>query len=82
MMTEDFTKLPVGSLVSMSRAIVHCPLCGRSGALERRRNGARRCVHVEASIIHTDGMVVEPRDSCELAGVFAPSAEEALEAWL
>lgn len=79
-MTEDFTKLPVGSLVSMSRAIILCPLCGRCGALELRSNGSRRCVHVEASVIHTDGMVVEPKDSCELAGALAPSAEETLEA--
>ncbi len=39
MMTEDFTKLAVGSLVSGSRTIVRCPLCGRFGALDLRDDG-------------------------------------------
>lgn len=67
MMTEDFTKLPIGSLVSGLRPIIRCPACLRRGALERLDSGARRCVHVEASMIHSDGMLVEPRDHCELA---------------
>ena len=66
-MTEDFTKLPVGSLVSGRRPVVRCPLCRRQGALERLHTDAWRCVHVESSLIHTDGMLVEPRDHCELA---------------
>jgi hypothetical protein len=75
MMTEDFTKLPIGSLVSMSRTIVLCPVCGRFGALEARGDGSRRYVHVEDSVIHTDGLLVEPRDSCEsLGGSFAEAA--------
>jgi hypothetical protein len=79
MMTEDFTKLTLGSLVSMSRTIIQCPLCGRLGALEVRDGGERRCVHVEDSVIHTDGLLVEPRDYCELAGVH-PMAEAAAQA--
>ena len=65
MMTEDFTKVAVGSLVSDSRTIVHCPLCGRAGALESRLDGSRRCVHIEASMIDRDGLWVDPRDVCE-----------------
>ena len=61
MMTEDFTKLPVGSVVSQSRTIVRCSVCQRRGALDAR---LRRCVHVEGSEISADGMVVEPIDSC------------------
>ncbi|HWZ84575.1 MAG TPA: hypothetical protein VN032_00145 [Thermoanaerobaculia bacterium] len=66
MMIEDFMRLPVGSLVSGSRPVIECPVCRRRGALDRLRNGAWRCVHVEASLIYTDGMVIEPRDHCEL----------------
>jgi hypothetical protein len=72
-MTEDFTKLSPGTLVSVSRVIVRCTLCGRCGALEVRSDGSRRCVHVESSVIHTDGMIVEPRDSCELTGASSTS---------
>src|SRR5580765_625086 len=65
MMTEDFTKVALGSRVSDSRTIVLCPLCGRAGALEPRRDGSRRCVHVEASMIDRDGLWVDARDVCE-----------------
>ncbi len=68
MMTEDFTKLPVGSLVSCARPIVLCPLCGRCGALEIQEAGPRRCVHVEASVIDWDGLRVDARDLCEWVG--------------
>ena len=67
MMTEDFTKVAVGSLVSDSRTIVLCPLCGRAGALEARIDGFRRCVHVEASMIDRDGLWVDARDVCQWA---------------
>jgi len=66
MMTEDFTKLPVGSLVSMSRTVIRCPQCRRHGVLESFRDGARRCVHVEVSTLA--GTVAEPTDRCDLAG--------------
>jgi len=61
MMTEDFTKLPIGSVVSQSRTIVRCSVCQRRGALDVR---LRRCVHLEGSEISSDGMIVEPIDSC------------------
>ena len=61
MMTEDFTKLPIGSVVSQSRTIVRCSVCKRRGALDAR---LRRCVHLEGSEISSDGMIVEPIDSC------------------
>ncbi len=61
MMIEDFTRLPLGSLVSESRSIVLCTVCQRRGALDVRR---RRCVHVEGSTIDAQGLVVEPIDSC------------------
>ena len=61
MMTEDFTKLPVGVLVSDSRTIVRCSVCRRRGALDVK---LRRCVDVEGSEIGSDGLVIEPIDSC------------------
>ncbi|MGH9443603.1 MAG: hypothetical protein ACRD16_15155, partial [Thermoanaerobaculia bacterium] len=73
MMVEDFTKVAVGSLVSSSRTIVRCSRCGRFGALEVHGDQSRRCVHIESSIVQTDGMLIEPRDYCELAH---PASEE------
>jgi hypothetical protein len=67
-MTDDFTDLQVGSLVSFSRPVVRCPRCRRHGALERRLDGVRRCVHVETATVRTDGIQVESTDVCELAG--------------
>ena len=67
-MTEDFTDLQIGSLVSSARPVVRCPRCRRKGALERRVNGVRRCVHVEQSTMRPDGILVRPTDVCELAG--------------
>jgi hypothetical protein len=61
MMTEDFTKLPVGTVVSHSRTIVRCSVCRRRGALDVK---LRRCVHVEGSAIGSDGLIIEPVDSC------------------
>jgi len=61
MMTEDFTKLPVGAVVSDSRTIVRCSVCRRRGALDVK---LRRCVHVEGSAIGSDGLIIEPIDSC------------------
>ena len=74
-MTEDFTKLPVGSLVSGRRPVILCPLCQRQGALERLHTAAWRCIHVEASLIYTEGMLVEPRDHCELAQTGGPGLD-------
>jgi hypothetical protein len=76
MMIEDFMHLPIGSRASGSRPVIQCPVCRRRGALDRLRNGAWRCVHVEASLIYTDGMVIEPRDHCELAQIAGPGLEE------
>ena len=60
-MIEDFTKLPLGSVVSESRTIVMCTVCGRRGALDVR---LRRCVHVEGSTVDAHGLVVQPLESC------------------
>ncbi|HTY41270.1 MAG TPA: hypothetical protein VMH79_05295 [Thermoanaerobaculia bacterium] len=73
MLTEDFTKLPLGAMVSQARPIVRCPICRRRGALDIRQ---RRCVHVEGSEIESAGMLVEPIDSC--AVVSASASEAAL----
>jgi hypothetical protein len=67
MMTEDFTRLPFGFLVSGSRTIIRCPSCWRHGVLESRTDGARRCVHVETSTIDDARTVVRATDLCELA---------------
>ncbi len=65
MMTEDFTRLPVGSLVSFSRTVIRCPQCRRPGVLESRNDGARSCIHVEVSVL--TGLVAEVTDRCDLA---------------
>jgi hypothetical protein len=65
-MTEDFTKFPVGSLVSLSRTVIRCPQCRRHGVLESLSDGVRRCVHVEISTLA--GWVAEATDRCDLAG--------------
>jgi hypothetical protein len=67
-LTEDFTRLLVGSLVSRSRSVIRCPRCRRNGVLESHADGVRRCVHVEVSTIHPEGTVVQAADRCELAG--------------
>ncbi|MEP6992937.1 MAG: hypothetical protein ABI968_00350 [Acidobacteriota bacterium] len=65
MRTEDFTRVPLGSLVSLARTVIRCPLCRRHGVLESDRDGARRCVHVEISTL--SGTAAEATDRCELA---------------
>ncbi len=65
MMTEDFSQLPVGSIVLMSRTIICCPRCRRHGVLESGRDGSRRCIHAEASVLA--GTVAEVIDHCDLA---------------
>ena len=75
MMIEDFTRLPLGSVVSESRTIVLCTVCRRRGALDVR---LRRCVHVEGSTIDTQGLVIEPIDSC--APVYYAAAAPRLQA--
>jgi hypothetical protein len=37
MNTQDFTRLPLGTLVSFSRTIIRCPRCRRHGVLESDR---------------------------------------------
>lgn len=75
MMTQDFTKLPFGSLVSESRTVIRCPQCRRHGVLESRKDGARRCIHVEVST--NAGTVFEVPDRCELAGPRSVVSEDA-----
>lgn len=75
-MTQDFTKLSVGSLVSMSRTVIRCPQCRRHGVLESRDDGTRRCIHVE--IATNGGAVFDIPDRCELAGPRAGAAARAI----
>ena len=76
MMTEDFTRQPLGSIASRSRIIIRCPRCRRPGVLESFSDGARRCVHVEVSSL--GGAVAEETDRCELAGPRFPIPAETL----
>jgi len=66
MMIEDFTRLPVGSLVSMARTVIRCPLCRRPGVLESFNDGARNCIHAEISTLTSS--VAEATERCQLAG--------------
>ena len=67
-MTEDFTDLPLGSLVSAERPVIRCPRCQRPGALERGGNGMRRCVHVEVSSFAANRLQTAHTDVCQIAG--------------
>jgi ribosomal protein L37AE/L43A len=67
-MTEDFTDLPLGSLVSAARPVIRCPICQRHGALERGDNGVRRCVHVEVSSFAGNRLQTSQTDVCPIAG--------------
>jgi hypothetical protein len=66
MKTQDFTLMPLGSLVASSRTVIRCPQCRRNGALETYRDGTRVCVHAEETVL--PGMVPQPTDRCEFAG--------------
>jgi hypothetical protein len=66
METLDFTRLPLGALVSSSRTVIRCPQCRRHGVLESYRDGTRVCVHAETKTL--PGMVSLPTDRCEFAG--------------
>lgn len=66
MKTQDFTRLPLGSLVASARTVIRCPKCRRHGVLESGRDGSRRCIHAETVILR--GMVPQPTDRCEFAG--------------
>ena len=66
METQDFTRLPLGSLVASARTVIRCPKCRRHGVLESGRDGSRRCIHAETVILR--GMVPQPTDRCEFAG--------------
>ena len=67
-MTEDFTNLPLGSLVSSQRPVIRCPSCQRHGALERGDDGMRRCVHVEVSSFAANRLQTSQTDVCQIAG--------------
>jgi hypothetical protein len=72
MATQDFTRLPLGSLVASSRTVIRCPRCSRHGVLESYRDGSRVCVHAETTAL--PGMVPYPTDRCEFAGPRSRSA--------
>lgn len=70
---QDFTRLPLGSLVASTQTVIRCPWCGRHGVLESHRDGTRVCVHAQTVVL--PGMVPKPTDRCVFAGpraVFGP----------
>lgn len=66
METLDFTRMPLGALVTASRTVIRCPQCRRHGVLESYRDGTRVCVHAETTAL--PGMVPLPTDRCQFAG--------------
>jgi hypothetical protein len=64
--TLDFTRMPLGALITSSRTVIRCPQCRRHGVLESYRDGTRICVHAETTTL--PGMVPLPTDRCEFAG--------------
>jgi hypothetical protein len=63
---EDFTALSVGSDVPCEGPVEACPRCGRSGVHHEEPDGTSY-VHVQATKVLSDGMLVEPRDCCRLS---------------
>ena len=70
---QDFTRLPLGSLVASTKTVIRCPQCSRNGVLESYRDGTRVCVHAETVVL--PGMVPQPTDRCEFAGPRARFAQ-------
>ncbi len=66
MTMENFTTLPEGFEVPIEGFVVRCPRCGRNGVLERPRESRPFCLHAQESTLFSDGLRVEPTDSCEL----------------
>jgi len=64
-MTEDFTILAVGS-IAMDGIVVRCSRCGRNGILEQPAGRPSSCIHVSESTVLSDGLLVEPTDSCDV----------------
>jgi hypothetical protein len=63
---QDFTALSAGSDVPLEGSVCECPGCGRNGVRQAEPDGVLY-VHVEASEILSDGMLIEPRDCCRIA---------------
>jgi hypothetical protein len=66
MTIENFTALPEGHEVPLEGSVVRCPRCGRNGVLERPPECRPYCLHEQQWLLLSDGMLVEPTDSCEL----------------
>ncbi len=63
---QDFTRLPLGSLVATTKTVIRCPQCSRNGVLESYKDGTRVCIHAETVV--PPGMAPQPIDRCEFAG--------------
>ncbi len=62
---DDFTALPTEVLVPEG-VVALCPRCGRAGAAGPAEGGGFLVVHVQASEIFADGLLVEPLDCCRI----------------
>ena len=63
---EDFTRITAGGEVPLEGRVRRCPRCGRSGVEQRSAHGFPIVIHVQTSEIFGDGMLVQPRDCCEI----------------
>jgi len=63
---EDFTSLKRGFEVPLEGRIETCPRCGRNGIEERPECANPYFLHVQATDVQADGMLIEPLDSCPL----------------
>lgn len=61
---DDFTGFSEGTPIAEDGLVDRCPLCGRNGLRRLRVDGTVRFVHVETRRMFTDGLRVEPEDSC------------------
>jgi hypothetical protein len=63
---EDFTKLPEGLVVALEGRVGRCPICGRNGIERVQTDGRGIYLHLQTSEILSDGLLIEPRDCCEV----------------
>jgi len=66
MTMENFTALPEGFEVPLEGPVVRCPVCGRNGVLERPQEAMPFCLHAQECTLFSDGLRIEPTDSCPL----------------
>ncbi len=62
---ENFTTLPAGTTVWPEGQVERCPKCGRQGIEQVVMEcGERIFLHAQTSELLSDGLLIEPQESC------------------